>query len=90
MHREVDWMTRGDTYILDFMSDCRRGDAILTPRTIAKNINYDREYVGKRLRELEKKGLVESVDDGQGFYRLANLGKQAANRTVDADVLNSS
>ena len=89
MHREVDWMTRGDTYILDFMSDCRRGDAILTPRTIARNINYDREYVGKRLRQLEGRGLVESVDDGQGFYRLTDLGRRTATGRISPDELES-
>lgn len=89
MHREVSWMTRADTYILDFMSNCRNGDAILTPRTVAKNINYDRTYVNKRLRELERHKLVEPVDSGEGFYRLTDLGKRAAAERVSADQLES-
>ena len=89
MHREVSWMTRADSYILDFMSDCRDGDAILTPRTVAKNINYDRTYVNKRLRELEENGLVETVNDGEGFYRLTDLGKRTAAGRISPDELES-
>ena len=48
-------------------------DILATAQVVAVNIDYDRQYVNKRLRALEEAGLFESDD---GLYRLSELGKQ--------------
>lgn len=86
MHRYVSWMSRVDSYILEFMNECDNGNALLSPKVISHNINYTGNYVNKRLREeLVPRGLV--IDEGNGLYRLTDKGKMAARGDLDPEEL---
>ncbi|ADD03745.1 homolog to phage PhiH1 repressor protein [Natrialba magadii ATCC 43099] len=43
-----------------------------TPKVIAANIDYDRQYVGKRCSALANAGLLKTV--GTGLYTLSEIG----------------
>ncbi len=86
MVEEVEWMSRVDQSILEFMIRCDEGRALLTPKVIAENIHYTRSYVGNRLRDpLMKYGLVNA--QGSGFYRLTDDGRAYLAGDLDASQL---
>lgn len=67
----VSWMTAGDDRILETLEDSQLA---LTPRVLAYNVNYTRNYMSKRLAKLLAAGLVDRVDD-DGFYRITEFGQ---------------
>lgn len=76
MHRRVEWMTRADVTILEFLHtarDVRGRPAIQSPALIAANTGLSRKHVGNRCRHLADRELVEKVDRGR--YRLAETGE---------------
>lgn len=70
MHRRVEWMNPVDDSVLRFLG---RTEAVLSPTCIARNVEYDDEYVGKRCRRMEEFGLLCAADDG--YYRISDLGE---------------
>ncbi len=77
MHRRIEWMTRADVTILEFLHvarDVKGRPSIQTPKTVALNTGHQRKYCGNRLRHLDDHGLVERVDRGQ--YRMSTRGEQ--------------
>lgn len=70
-------MSRVDIFILEFMYACKSGDALLSPKVIATNINYQRSYVNKRLRNTLVPATLVS-DEGNGLYKLTSKGKLVA------------
>ena len=83
MHREVDWMMRVDHYILECLGKCPELE--LTPSVVASNIDYSRSYVGNRIRDLVKTGLVENR--GDGYYQISEIGIQYVNNELSAEEL---
>lgn len=75
-------MTQGDDRILELLED---SGLILSPAVIAKNTDYTRNYINKRVRKLEPRGLVESTDGG--YYQITELGRRYLYGEVDADEL---
>lgn len=68
MVERVSWMAPVDYEILLFDDHPIK----VTPKVLAVNIDYDRQYVSKRCGILSDAGLLESVDIG--LYELTELG----------------
>ena len=79
MHREFDWATPADTYILDFLSQC---EGKLKVSSIALNVPYKQQWVGKRCRELSQRGLLNRISEGA--YEITDLGEQYLSGELDA------
>ncbi|MXR22135.1 MarR family transcriptional regulator [Halobacterium bonnevillei] len=82
MRPRVDWMTRADDYILEFLDET---DIVATPQVIAANIDYSRQYVNQRVRALGDRGLVQNT--GNGLYRITDRGRDYLGGDLDADEL---
>lgn len=89
MHPRVSWMTAGDAIFLEFLY-CSRlsrgGFSEQTPRTIAVNTGYSRQYASSRCGVLSDKGLVEHTD--HGLYRLSELGRRAIENELSIREMN--
>ncbi|AFO56744.1 phage PhiH1 repressor protein [Natrinema sp. J7-2] len=60
-------------------------DIQTSPRVLAANIDYDRQYVSKRCGKLSEAGLLESVTTG--LYRLTDTGRAYLNGDLDGSAL---
>jgi len=75
-------MTQADNRILETFDD---SGLTLSPRILAYNTDYSRHYVARRLSELEKRDMVEKVDEG--LYEITDLGRAYLAGDLDADDL---
>ncbi len=82
MRPRVEWMTSADNRLLEFLRD---KEIVASPRVISVNIDYDRQYVSKRLRILAQNELVANVDTG--LYEITDRGQQYLDGEVDKDDL---
>lgn len=82
MRPRVEWMTRADDYILEFFEE---SGIVATPHVVSANIDYSRQYVNRRIRELTGHGLLENT--GGGLYRITDHGRDYLAGDVDADEL---
>lgn len=71
MVQHVSWFAKADYPILDFFE---RYDIRSSPKVVGDNIDYDRSYVGIRLRALRDAGLL--VQHENGLYELSDLGRE--------------
>ncbi|WP_207586343.1 MarR family transcriptional regulator [Halomontanus rarus] len=69
MVERVPWMTPADYEIMIFFDEY---DIQVSPKVLAANIDYDRQYVSKRCGELTDVGLLKT--DGNGLYQLTETG----------------
>ncbi|RZH67852.1 MarR family transcriptional regulator [Natrinema altunense] len=85
MVERVPWMAPVDYEIMLFFDE----HAILvSPRVLAANIEYDRQYVSKRCRTLSEAGLLDIVDTG--LYQLTETGTAYLEGTLDVSELEPS
>ncbi|WP_128479002.1 MarR family transcriptional regulator [Halorussus pelagicus] len=82
MVERVPWMSPIDYEILEFYD---HHDILLTPKVIAVNIDYDRQYTSKRCRALAEAGLLQQID--KGLYKLSNKGRQFLAGDLDVSKL---
>jgi hypothetical protein len=73
----VSWFSRIDYPIWEFFEAY---DIRVSPKVLARNIEYDPGYVGRRLRKMRDAGLLVQHDDG--LYEPSDLGKQL----IDGDL----
>ena len=85
MRPRVEWMTRADDYILEFLDET---DIVATPQVIAANIDYSRQYVNQRIRLLADNDLVQNT--GDGLYRITERGRAYLDGELGADELSNS
>lgn len=71
----VDWMTRADDAILEFLLNEGNRPLIANPSTVEANIDYKISHVRRRLRALQDGGLVEYSDKDRGLYRISEQGQ---------------
>ena len=83
MRPRIDWMTRADDYILEFLAD---HDIIASPRVISANIDYTHQYVNERMKPLREHELVENT--GDGLYKITEKGSAYLSGDPDAEDLN--
>ena len=83
----VDWMTRADDTILEFLLNAGNEDLIATPAVVEMNIEFGISTVRGRLRNLHEAGLVEYYDKSRGAYQISEKGKQYLEGELDASEL---
>jgi len=82
MVERVDWMSPIDYFILDFYED---HDIEASPKVVAANIDYERVYTSKRLKELVSEGLLQQGENG--LYSLTDRGRSFIAGELDAEDL---
>ncbi len=82
MRPRVDWMNQTDDRILELLDE---SDLILTPAVMARNLDYTRNWVSRRVGRLESAGLVEPMDSG--YYQISDRGRAYLAGDLDADEL---
>lgn len=80
----VEWMTRGDDFILEFLYNGEEEALRSTPAVITLNIPYSASTVRQRIRVLEQRGLVEYYDEEQSAYQITEKGISYLNGELDA------
>ena len=80
----VDWMTRADDAILEFLLNEGNKPLIANPSTVEANIDYKISHVRRRLRALQQAGLVEYFDEGRGLYQITDRGRAYLAGELDA------
>ena len=71
MVERVSWFSPVDYEILLFFEN---HDIEASAKVISANIEYDRQYVSKRLRELADESLLQKNDES-GLYELSEHGR---------------
>jgi DNA-binding MarR family transcriptional regulator len=66
----IEWFRNVDYHILQFYEN---HDIAFSPTVLAKNIDYQPSYVGKRLRKLAAADLIEQRADD--LYELSDDGR---------------
>jgi predicted transcriptional regulator len=83
----VEWMTRADDAILEFLLNDPNEGLIATPAFIEMNIEFGVSTCRTRIRKLYDAGLVEYNDEDRGSYKITPLGEKYLNGEIDADEL---
>ena len=86
----VDWMTRADDAILEFLLNKGNRPIVATPAVIEANIDYKISHVRTRLRELESADLVEYYSEERGLYQITDRGRAYLEGELDAADLEAS
>jgi DNA-binding IclR family transcriptional regulator len=83
MRQPGEWMhLPTDHFLLELLEET---DLILSPAVLARNLDYNRVTVSRRLTELTDYGLVERVD--RGYYRITDAGVAYLDGDLDAETL---
>ncbi|WP_394740146.1 MarR family transcriptional regulator [Natronococcus roseus] len=82
MVERVSWMSPVDYEIMLFFDE---HPIQVSPKVLAANIEYDRQYLSKRCGRLVEAGLLESVDTG--LYRLSESGEAYLDGELDGSAL---
>nr|WP_311170636.1 winged helix-turn-helix domain-containing protein [Halobellus sp. ZY16] len=75
-------MNQTDDRVLELLEE---SGLILSPAVIAKNLDYSRNWVSRRLGKIVDADLVEQIDDG--YYRITDRGRAYLAGELDADDL---
>ena len=82
MRPRIDWMTRSDDRILEFLED---KEIVASASVIAVNIEYNSNYISRRCRRLAEAGLIQRIDSSN--YRLTDFGERYLTGEIDSDEL---
>jgi Mn-dependent DtxR family transcriptional regulator len=86
MRQPGEWMhLPTDHFLLEMLEET---DMVLSPAVLARNLDYNRVTVSRRLTELTSYGLIERVD--RGYYRINEDGQTYLDGDLDADTLDPS
>ncbi len=81
----VSWMTKSDPAILELFEE---SGLTMPPAVVSYNLDgVSHVTVKRRLRELEKRDLLEKAQDKRGYYRITDRGLAYLSGEVDADDL---
>lgn len=83
----VDWMTRADDAILEFLLNEGNEPLVANPSTVEANIDYKISHVRRRLRALQEGGLVDYYDEDRGLYQITDLGQAYLTGELNAEEL---
>lgn len=81
----VDWMTRADDAILEFLRNGGNEDIRATPAVIEANVDYGISHVRNRVRTLCAAGLVAYYDGDRGIYEITSLGEAYLEGDLDGE-----
>lgn len=82
MVERISWFSPVDYEILEFFED---HDIVASPKVIAANIGYDRQYVSKRCRILVDREIFLQPSDG--LYELSDVGRDFLYGKVDPQII---
>ena len=82
MVEHVEWMSPIDYEILIFFE---KHDIRVSPKVLAINIEYDRQYTSKRCQRLTEAGILER--ESEGVYSLSDKGREFLKGDLDASEL---
>ncbi|OYR62754.1 phage repressor protein [Halorubrum sp. E3] len=85
MVERVSWFSPVDYEILEFFEN---HDIVVSPKVLAANIDYNRQYVSKRCQTLLRSGLLDQPKDG--LYQLSKLGQDFLAGNVDVGVIENA
>lgn len=68
-------MTRADDAILEFLLNKGNEPIVANPSTVEANIEYKISHIRRRLRALQKGGLVQYYDEDRGLYQITDRGR---------------
>ena len=71
----VDWMTRADDSILEFLLNEPGNPIRANPGTVEANLDYQISHVRARMSELRKAGLLEYYDEDRAIYQITDRGR---------------
>ncbi|WP_224337873.1 winged helix-turn-helix domain-containing protein [Haloprofundus halobius] len=83
----VEWMTRADDAILEFLLNEGNRPLIVTPGVIEANIAYALSSINQRLRKLKAAGLVDYHDEERGLYKITEKGEQYLSGEISSEDL---
>lgn len=83
----VDWMTRADDTILEFLLNDGNKPLNASPTFVEANIDYKISHIRNRMRKLHEAGLVDYYDEDRGLYRITDLGRDYLSGELNADDL---
>jgi Mn-dependent DtxR family transcriptional regulator len=86
-------MTATDDSILEFYLE--QDEQLALPPTavfvnlhdVYRTVEKSRDTVARRMRKLERAGLLEKVDDSRGYYSLTSKGRSYLSGELDAEDL---
>lgn len=70
----VDWMTRADDAILEFLQNQGNQPLRASPSVMEANVGYEISHVRARVRKLQEEGLIEYFDKSRGIYQISSKG----------------
>lgn len=70
MRPQVSWMNQTDDRILELLDE---SGLVLSPAVMAKNLDYSRNWISRRVSKLADAGLVRQIDEG--YYEITVKGK---------------
>lgn len=82
MRPRVEWMNQTDDRIIELLDE---SGLELSPAVLAKNLEYSRSWVSRRLSKLVKAELIE-VNDGS-YYQITEKGRAYLAGELDAEDL---
>ncbi len=85
----VDWMTRADDAILEFLLNEGNEELVATPGVIEANLPYTLSTVNQRLRELKDENLITYENEERALYKLTTKGRAYLAGNLDAEELES-
>ncbi|TYL37582.1 hypothetical protein CV102_16615 [Natronococcus pandeyae] len=83
----VDWMTRADDAILEFLLNEGNEPLVANPATVEANIDYKISHVRRRLRALQEGGLVDYYNKDRGLYQITDKGQNYLTGEINSDEL---
>lgn len=78
MVERVSWMSPIDYEIFLFFE---KHDILVSPKVLGANIEYDRQYTGKRCRAFQEADLLNNEENG--LYRLTEHGHYFLEGKID-------
>ncbi|MDS0475281.1 MarR family transcriptional regulator [Natrinema sp. 1APR25-10V2] len=82
MRPRVEWMNQTDNRILELLDE---SDLILSPAVTAINLDYSRNWVSRRMSQLENANLIEKVNGS--YYQITDRGRAYLSGQIDANEL---
>ncbi|WP_049908356.1 phage repressor protein [Halorubrum distributum] len=83
----VEWMTRADDTILEFLLNDGNKPLNASPTFVEANIDYKISHIRSRMRKLHESGLIEYYDEDRGLYRITDRGRDYLSGELDAEDL---
>lgn len=86
MHRRIEWLKPSDRPIIAELS---KYDGWMKPSSLALNTPYTSRHVGRRLRVLASRGLIERYSADVSAYRANDLTRAFLGDQMSVDDLES-